>query len=143
MKNFTYLDHTADVIVHAWGESLSDAFANSIYAMFAYMTNLESVNESSSIVISADFDAPTEEHILFNVLDEFLFSFMTRNYFIVRRVEFSKLDKTGFEARAFGEEMNIDKHERGTEIKAITMHGMSVVHSDNQPRTDTRFLLDI
>ena len=107
------------------------------------VTNLESVNESSSIVISADFDAPTEEHILFNVLDEFIFSFMTRNYFIVRRVEFSKLDKTGFEARAFGEEMNIDKHERGTEIKAITMHGMSVVHSDNQPRTDTRFLLDI
>ena len=140
---YEYLDHTADVIVHAWGDSLTDAFANSIYAMFGFMTELEAVAEAQCISLAADFSdgAPTEEHILFKVLDECLFTFMTEEYFIIKRIEISRLSSAGFEAQAWGEPMDLGRHARGTEIKAVTMHGMSVVHGESA--VDIRFLLDI
>ena len=141
MDKYEYIDHTADVIVHAWGDSLADSFANSVYAMFGFMADLSEIGEHESITIFADFEAPTEEHMLFKVLDECLFTFMTQDYFIIKRISFDRLDGGGVEATAFGEKMDIARHSRGTEIKAVTMHGMSVEHSS--ARVDTRFLLDI
>ena len=34
--NFEYLDHTADVQLHAWGATLEEAFQNCALAMFNY-----------------------------------------------------------------------------------------------------------
>lgn len=40
---YEYLDHTADVQLHAWGESMEKAFENIIPCMFNYMTDLSTV----------------------------------------------------------------------------------------------------
>lgn len=37
------LDHTADVQLHAWGNTLGEAFANSALAMFNVMTPISAV----------------------------------------------------------------------------------------------------
>ena len=142
-NKYEYLDHTADVIVHAWGDSLTDAFANSVYGMFGYMTELEGVSESESITISLEDDLPDEEHLLYKVLDECLFTFMTQDYFLIKRIEFNRLGLSGFEAQAWGEYMDLNRHSRGTEIKAITMHGMTVGYDEGINKVDVRFLLDI
>lgn len=141
MDKYEYIDHTADVIVHAWGDNLDDCFANSVYGMFGFMTDLSGVEEEETITISADFEAPTEEHMLFKVLDECLFTFMTEDYFIIKRIRFIRLNGSGVEAIAWGERMDLKRHSRGTEVKAVTMHGMAVEHSSG--RVDSRFLLDI
>jgi len=138
---FEYLDHTADVIVHAWGNSREAVFENSVRAMMGYMTDLSLVEETESISVSAEFEAPTEEHMLFSVLDECLFTFMTEDYFIIKRLSFSRLDRSGFAAQAWGERMDLGRHSQGTEVKAVTMHGMSVVSEGGS--VDVRFLLDI
>ncbi|RYG52033.1 archease [archaeon] len=40
---YEYLDHTADVQLHAWGATLEDALARCALAMFGYMTEPDSV----------------------------------------------------------------------------------------------------
>ena len=45
---FEYLDHTADVQIHAWGENLERALEHSVLALFGYMTDLSTVHDDGS-----------------------------------------------------------------------------------------------
>lgn len=40
---YEYLDHTADVQIHTWGRTTSEAFEQAAVAMFAYMTEIDKV----------------------------------------------------------------------------------------------------
>jgi SHS2 domain-containing protein len=54
-----YLDHPADVQIHAWGVSLPEAFENCAVAMFNYMTPLTGVAEAPDVVQEFECDGVT------------------------------------------------------------------------------------
>lgn len=43
----------------------------------------------------------------------------------------------------YGEHMDLSRHEQGTEIKAITLHGMEIDKAKDGDRCDIHFLIDI
>ncbi|XP_046393270.1 protein archease-like [Ischnura elegans] len=125
---YEYLDHTADVQLHAWGDTLEEAFEQCGMAMYGYMTEIDYV------AIKYTIDIEAEGHdllsLLYHFLDELLFIFCADHFFIARVVRILEFDAENFKikARCFGEPFEIGKHPQGTEVKAITYSNMQVHH---------------
>lgn len=78
---YEYLDHTADVQLHSWGESLEEAISNCIISMYRYMVGeLSTVKE----VYSMDFYAKGSDlsSLVFNILNNCLYYFSAEPYFV-------------------------------------------------------------
>ena len=97
--SYEYLDHTADVQIHAWGESTAKAFENAAIAMFAYMADLSTVDVDPSFSFDGAAPPPTIRvsghdllSLLFAFLDELLFRFAADN-FVCREVRITRFTR--------------------------------------------------
>lgn len=52
-KGYEFLDHTADVQIHSWGQTLKESFEQAALGMSGYMTDLSIIHPLSSATISA------------------------------------------------------------------------------------------
>lgn len=128
MKQFEYFDVTADIGFKAYGENLSEAFENAGLAIFNIISNTCDVKPSKEI----SFEITSQDNVamLYDFLEELLF------YHEVDFMLFSEFDVEIYEnfrlkATIKGESFDFSKHERKSEIKAITFHKMEV--SDTNP----------
>lgn len=128
MKNYEYFEVTADIGFKAYGENLNEAFENASIAMFNIITDTSNVAPSKEI----EFEISSEDEVslLYDYLEELLFhhevDFMLFSQFHVQIDE-----NLCLRAKIKGEEIDWDKHERKTEIKAITFHKMYVKKTDH------------
>lgn len=127
MKSYEYFEATADIGFKAYGETLNEAFENAGLAMFNIITDTSSVEPKTEI----SFEVTSEDKVslLYDYLEELLFhheiDFMLFSEFHV------KIDENlHLKATIKGEEIDWEKHERKTEIKAITFHKMEVIEND-------------
>ena len=143
-KKYEYLDHTADVQLHAWGDSLKESFEQLAMSMFAYMTDIETVEMTSKQEIEIHLDQEDDIlNLVFKWLDEWLFLFSAEPFFIARKIVIDEVDfeKGYIKATGYGEEFSLAKHPQGTEVKAITYSNMQV-HKD-KPTFDIYVIIDI
>ena len=123
MKSFEYFDVTADIGFYAYGKNLNEAFENAGLAIFNIISDTKGI--SSNTEKSFEITSEDEVSLLYDYLEELLFlhevEFMLFSEFHVEIDENLHLRAT-----VKGEEINWDKHERKTEIKAITFHMMDV-----------------
>lgn len=139
---YEFLDHTADVQIHAWGNDLKETFENAAIAMTAYITDIKAIEISMKELIEIEADDLTG--LFYRFLDDVLFLFNADPYLLTKRVRILELE-TGpsFKVRAecYGEPFSMDKHTQGTEIKAITYSAMKIT---NEPdRCEVYFIVDI
>lgn len=142
---YEFLDHTADVQIHAWGCDLRETFENAAVAMTAYITDISKVEikDKESIVVEGADDL---NGLLFRFLDEVLFLFNAEPFLLskkVRILEFLCSDDSGYSIKAecYGETFSLDKHSQGTEIKAITYSAMKI--RDESDCHEVYFIVDI
>ncbi|SOV19007.1 protein archease, putative [Plasmodium gaboni] len=123
---YKYLDHTADIILHSSGKILRECFESICICMFDYMCNLNSVELKIRRKISVS--GANMEDLLFNFLTEFHFLYGSE-YFICKHIEIIYFNMNLFliEAYGYGDIFNINIHESGTEIKAITKHELKII----------------
>lgn len=79
---YEFLDHPADVQLHAWGDSLEEAFEQVTMAMFAYMTDVQTVDMVTHVDVAAE--GVDMMSLLFHFMDEFLFNFAADPFFVPR-----------------------------------------------------------
>lgn len=142
---FSDLDHTADVQLHAWGNSLPEAFEQCGLAMFGYMTTLSSVEIKDIREIEAE--GHDLESLLYHFLDELLFLFSCEPFLICSKVVITEYTAEGEEFRikckCYGEEFTLGKHPQGTEVKAITYSAMHIVNEPEQNKFEVFVIIDI
>jgi len=124
MKPYEIINHTADVGVKAYGETLDEAFENIAKAMFDIITDGSEIDSIGQYDIKLKADSL--EQLLVDWLSELLYLHSAQNlvfgFFKVKIDE--KQNKLS--ATVFGEKFNISKHKIGAEIKAVTYHMLEV-----------------
>jgi SHS2 domain-containing protein len=128
---YEFLDHTADIQLHAWGETFNEALANSVVAMFDYMTHgLQRVEideqETAEYGQTMTVTAHDAESLVFNLLQTWLERFYDCK-FIPKSVSV-KATETDWcvSTSGEGETFKPHKHRQGTEVKAVTYSNLQV-----------------
>lgn len=142
-SGFKFVEHTADVKVKCWGPTLEEAFSQAAAGLMATITpNLALIDKRVERTIQVESE--DKEALLYDFLSEFLFLFDVEGL-VFGEIKVQSIEKRGeefsLEASLQGEEFNKDKHEYGTEVKAITYSYMKIEQQED--RTNIEIVFDI
>jgi SHS2 domain-containing protein len=123
---FTYLDHTADLAVRAWGGTAGEAFAEAARALGSAMVNLERVRPTTSRAFALRGSS------LELLLVDWLAALVAEKD--VSGLVFSRFDvdieengpEVALRASAWGEPLDRARHEPRSEVKGISLLGLRV-----------------
>ncbi|MFX0083155.1 MAG: archease [Candidatus Hodarchaeota archaeon] len=138
---FEFIDHTADVRVKSWGKTLEDAFSQTALSLMATITpNLTLI--STNIEKKIEIESEDKYALCFDFLSEFLYLFdveeLVFSYISVQSIEKIE-EKYKLKAVVKGEKFDKNKHEIGTEVKAITYSFMNIEEKKNKVEIDIVF----
>ena len=138
--SYRFLDHATDAIIEITAKNLKEAFLVAADAEINLMIDQHTVKETDQKEFSAN--GKDLHYLLFSWLEEIPFVLITQG-FAIKRVEIDIQKNKDFKinAKAFGEQLDIKKHNFKIEIKAPTFHDM-VIRQDNTG-VYMKFLLDL
>ena len=114
--------HMADIGVRGRGKTLAQAFEQTAIAMMAVITEPERIQPQQAIELSCA--APDQELLLVDWLNALVYEMATR------KMLFSRFEVTVQEqqltARAWGEKIDIARHEPTVEVKGATYTELKV-----------------
>jgi len=137
--SYKFLDHATDAIIEINAKDLKKAFSVAADAVINLTLDQDKVEENES----KKFVAKGKDlyYLLFSWLEEIPFILITEG-FAIKRIEFNieKNDVYIINAKAFGETLDLKKHNFKVEIKAPTFYDMVI---ENKEQVYMKFLLDL
>ncbi|MBE3110492.1 MAG: archease [Acidobacteria bacterium] len=135
---FETFDHTADIGIIARGADVAEAFANAAKAMFSLMVDIDRVETREERRV--EVNAEDREGLLVAWLAELLYIGEVDNV-VFNRFEVDEISDTRIVARAFGEPLDLDRHNPKLMVKAVTRHMLQVAPANGG--VQVRVVLDI
>ena len=129
MPKYTIIDHTADIGIDVFGDTLQDLFSNAGFALFDIIIDLSTVEckvKHSLNIIGVD-----KEQLLVNWLSELLFLHDVKNL-LFKNFCVNQLSDYQLNADVSGEVFDEKRHIIKTEVKAVTYHNLSIIQKDQQ-----------
>ena len=137
--SYKFLDHATDAIIEINAKNLKEAFSVAADAVINLTLDQNKVEEKDS----KEFTSQGKDlyYLLFSWLEEIPFVLITEG-FAIKRIEFNIVRKNSYKisAKAFGETLNLKKHNFKVEIKAPTFYDMVI---ENKEQVYMKFLLDL
>jgi len=137
--SYKFLDHATDAIIEINAKDLKEAFSVAADAVINLTLDQNKVEEKNSI----EFESQGKDlyYLLFSWLEEIPFILITKG-FAIKRIEFNieKNESYKINAKAFGETLDLKKHNFKVEIKAPTFYDMII---KNEDKVYMKFLLDL
>lgn len=158
-KNYSFIEHTADVGIKVWGKTVNSLFVNAAQAMFEIILGKRhipknvgqgfSLAKTSNIII---LSAPTLEDLLVVWLNELIYRFNV-NKLVPVKISGLKISsplmgedegeggKHKMSAEIFTEKFDSIKHHIDTDIKSTTYHQLKIIK--NRGRYITQIIFDV
>jgi SHS2 domain-containing protein len=133
---YKVIDHTADICVRVFGNSLEEIFVGSSKAMMEIITDVERVKPSREILIRARGE--NYEELLVRWLQEILYLHEAKKM-VFKDFEIKIENRTRAVGKAYGEKIDLDRHEFYSSIKAVTYHNLKIISSKDKYRVDIVF----
>ena len=127
------IDHTADLMVKAFGNTLEECFSNAGYALFDQTVDLSTVEPLNSFTIEVSGDHIEDR--FYSFLSELLFLEDCEGLVLCDLDVRFDGDKVVCNAK--GEVLDRGKHRVRSEIKAVTYHMMNI--DQNEPSVTVIF----
>lgn len=142
-SGYEFLEHPADIWVHAWGPTREATFEQCVHALMKTMTDPELIQDK--LEKSIELEDQTLGSLLVAFLSEFLFLFDTE-HLIFKSISVSKIlqispEKWSIHATARGELFELGRHFQDTEVKAITYSYLQI--EEKKERVDIKIVYDI
>ena len=131
MRRFRLIEHTADIGLVAYGQTLSEAYANAGYGLFSIITELRKVREAESRRVEVTENDP--EGLLFEWLNRLIY-FFDVEMLLFRRFEIEALDGQHLKATCYGERYDPSRHRLRMGVKSATYHLLKVDEEKKQVR---------
>jgi protein archease len=135
---YEVFEHTADVGLHAFGSTLAELFVHAAQGMESLMVAPEQVQAQTNRTIAVE--GHDEVSLLITWLNELIVLFDTE-YLLFNQFEIEAITSTFVKGRAFGEMYDVQRHDLGSAIKAVTWHEASVQRTDKGYKA--RIIFDI
>jgi len=141
MRGYKFLEHTADIKVEAWGDSLEEAFEAAAMALTDISVDRDKVDKK--IVKNIKVEGFDLESLLYNWIEELIVTLdiekIVFNDFKV--VITGEPDNYKLSAEAYGEKYSKNKHGYKVHVKAMTYHEMEIKEYDG--KYIIRYVVDI
>ncbi len=129
MPKYILIDHTADIGIDVFGNSLQELFSNAAFAMFDIIADLSNVKNKDEYRISVS--GVDREQLLVNWLGELLYIHDVKGL-LFKDFTINNITDTQLDAIARGEGYKDGIHIIKTEMKAVTYHNLSIIKKDSQ-----------
>lgn len=123
MRKYEFINHTADLGIRVWGESIKELFKNAAYSMFDIIAELDKVIMKDSLRV--EIEGERMDELLADWLRDLLCKFNSEGY-LLKEFNIKEISKKGLKAKAKGEKLDLSRHSLKTEIKAVTYHQLEV-----------------
>ena len=137
--SYKFLEHSTDAIIEINAKDLKEAFSTAADAVINLTLDQDKVEE----IETKEFVSQGKDlyYLLFSWLEEIPFIMITEG-FAIKRLEFDieKNETYKIQAKAFGENLDLKKHNFKVEIKAPTFYEMIIKNEDT---VYMKFLLDL
>jgi SHS2 domain-containing protein len=120
---FEVIEHTADVGIIAYGQSLEEMFANAARGMMSFLIDFSSVRLIEQRTVTADAD--DREGLLVAWLNELLV-LLNADGFVPGRFTIQDLTDMQLRADVGGEPVDPTRHRFHLDVKAATYHRLEI-----------------
>jgi SHS2 domain-containing protein len=122
-KRFELIEHTADIGLRAYGQTLAEAFSNTAYGLFSIITDVRKVRKTESRIL--EIQAENLEDLLFEWLNQLIYYF-DAELLLFKQCEIREFDGHNIKAVCYGEKVDLSRHEIKVGVKAATYHMMKI-----------------
>jgi SHS2 domain-containing protein len=123
MRKFEFLDHTGDLGIRAFGNSLTELFRHAAEALFDVITDPETIRSAEARKIAIEANGLDE--LMVNWLNEFIYLFDTQGL-LFHDFDFLSLTEQALEATVRGEPYDESRHPIKTTVKSATYHQLQI-----------------
>jgi SHS2 domain-containing protein len=128
-KNYRLMTRQSELAVRVVGNSQADLFANSAFALFDVMTDLEKIEVKERLPL--EVEGADRDDLMVNWMRELLYLYQGSGY-LLKEFQIREVKDTLVKADVCGEKIDPDRHDMKKEITAVAYHQSRMAKTGNQ-----------